>query len=69
MCFNASVLNMINLCLLTGCVPQAFKKAVIKPLLNKPLLDKTVLANYRLPFISKILERIVVKHQRRFIGG
>lgn len=55
MCFNASVLNMINLCLLTGCVPQTFKKAVIKPLLNKPLLDKTVLANYRLPFISKIL--------------
>ncbi|MEY6593917.1 RNA-directed DNA polymerase, partial [Listeria monocytogenes] len=39
--------------------------AVVKPLLKKPSLDPAVLANYRpisnLPFISNILERVVVK--------
>uniref|UniRef100_A0A669EZ27 Reverse transcriptase domain-containing protein n=1 Tax=Oreochromis niloticus TaxID=8128 RepID=A0A669EZ27_ORENI len=57
---NASILNMINLSLIIGYVPQAFKVAVVKP-----SLDPAVLANYRpisnLPFISKILERVVVK--------
>uniref|UniRef100_A0A3P9D8J8 Reverse transcriptase domain-containing protein n=1 Tax=Maylandia zebra TaxID=106582 RepID=A0A3P9D8J8_9CICH len=56
---------MINLSLIIGYVPQAFKLAVVKPLLKKPSLDPAVLANYRpisnLPFISKILERVVVK--------
>uniref|UniRef100_A0A669C4E4 Reverse transcriptase domain-containing protein n=1 Tax=Oreochromis niloticus TaxID=8128 RepID=A0A669C4E4_ORENI len=62
---NASILNMINLSLIIGYVPQAFKVAVVKPLLKKPSLDPAVLANYRpvsnLPFISNILERVVVK--------
>ncbi|XP_025756457.1 uncharacterized protein LOC112842973, partial [Oreochromis niloticus] len=62
---NSSILNMINLSLIIGYVPQAFKVAVVKPLLKKPSLDPAVLANYRpisnLPFISKILERVVVK--------
>ncbi|MDG2560415.1 reverse transcriptase family protein, partial [Vibrio parahaemolyticus] len=54
---------MINISLLTGYVPQSFKVAVIKPLLKKPTLDPEVLANYRpisnLPFMSKILEKVV----------
>ncbi|MDF4386599.1 reverse transcriptase family protein [Vibrio parahaemolyticus] len=54
---------MINISLLTGYVPQSFKVAVIKPLLKKPTLDPEVLANYRpisnLPFLSKILEKVV----------
>uniref|UniRef100_A0A669EKP4 Reverse transcriptase domain-containing protein n=1 Tax=Oreochromis niloticus TaxID=8128 RepID=A0A669EKP4_ORENI len=62
---NSSILIMINLSLIIGYVPQAFKVAVVKPLLKKPSLDPAVLANYRpisnLPFISKILERVVVK--------
>uniref|UniRef100_A0A3Q3K2M1 Reverse transcriptase domain-containing protein n=1 Tax=Monopterus albus TaxID=43700 RepID=A0A3Q3K2M1_MONAL len=62
---NTSILDLINLPLLTGYVPQAFKLAVIKPLLKKPTLDPGVLANYRpisnLPFISKILEKAVAK--------
>uniref|UniRef100_A0A3Q3JNC3 Reverse transcriptase domain-containing protein n=1 Tax=Monopterus albus TaxID=43700 RepID=A0A3Q3JNC3_MONAL len=62
---NTSILDLINLSLLTGYVPQAFKLAVIKPLLKKPTLDPGVLANYRpisnLPFISKILEKAVAK--------
>ncbi|XP_078799361.1 uncharacterized protein LOC144990211 [Oryzias latipes] len=62
---NDSILTMINASLETGYVPQSFKYAVVKPLLKKPSLDPSILANYRpisnLPFISKILERVVVK--------
>ena len=60
---STSLLDMINLSLVTGYVPQSFKVAVIKPLLKKPTLDSGVLANYRpisnLPFLSKILEKAV----------
>ena len=62
---NDPILTMINASLETGYVPQSFKYAVVKPLLKKPSLDPSILANYRpisnLPFISKILERVVVK--------
>ena len=54
---------IINESLATAQVPASFKKAVVRPLLKKPDLDKDVLKNYRpvsnLPFISKLLERIV----------
>ncbi len=44
-------------------VPKPFKLAVIKPLIKKPKLDPCELANYRpisnLPFMSKILEKVV----------
>ena len=60
---STSMLNMINMSLLNGYVPQSFKVAVIKPLLKKPSLDSSVLANYRpisnLSFLSKILEKTV----------
>ena len=60
---NISILDLINLSLLTGYVPQTLKVAVIKPLLKKHTLDSEVLANYRpisnLPFLSKVLEKIV----------
>ena len=62
---GTSLLNIINSSLLSGYVPQSFKVAVIKPLLKKPTLDSSILANYRpisnLPFLSKILEKIVAK--------
>uniref|UniRef100_A0A3B3B7H9 Reverse transcriptase domain-containing protein n=1 Tax=Oryzias melastigma TaxID=30732 RepID=A0A3B3B7H9_ORYME len=62
---SESILTIINTSLETGYVPQSFKYAVVKPLLKKPSLDPDILANYRpisnLPFISKILERVVVK--------
>ena len=61
---EALVLDQINLSLATGSVPQVFKTAVIRPLPKKPSLDSDALANYRpisnLPFISKILERLVM---------
>ena len=65
-----SVLDQINLSLQLGYVPQVFKVAVIKPLLKKPSLDPDILANYRpisnLPFISKIVEKIVKLNQSYF---
>ena len=40
------------------------KTAIVKPLLKKPSLDKNLLKNYRpisnLPFLSKILEKVVL---------
>uniref|UniRef100_A0A669CA98 Reverse transcriptase domain-containing protein n=1 Tax=Oreochromis niloticus TaxID=8128 RepID=A0A669CA98_ORENI len=57
------ILNIINTSLLSGQVPREFKHAVIHPLLKKPGLDSSVISNFRpiskLPFLSKILERIV----------
>jgi len=57
------LLNIINSSLSLGHVPKPFKLAVIKPLIKKPQLDPNVLANYRpisnLPFMSKILEKVV----------
>ena len=68
---STSLLDMINMSLLTGYVPQSCKVAVIKPLLKKPTLDPEVLANYRpisnLPFLSKILERAVSKQLCDFL--
>ncbi|XP_052463142.1 uncharacterized protein LOC128020352 [Carassius gibelio] len=58
-----TLLNIINSSLTLGHVPKPFKLAVIKPLIKKPKLDPSVLANYRpisnLPFMSKILEKVV----------
>ncbi len=57
------LLNIINSSLSLGHVPKQFKLAVIKPLIKKPKLDPCELANYRpisnLPFMSKILEKVV----------
>ena len=42
---DSFILNQINMSLLTGYIPQAFKVAVFKPLLQKPTLDPEVLAD------------------------
>ncbi len=51
------LLNIINSSLSLGHVPKPFNLAVIKPLIKKPQLDPSELANYRpisnLPFMSK----------------
>ena len=48
-----------------GAVPECYKDALVKPLLKKPGLDFNVLKNFRpvsnLPFLSKILEKVVLK--------
>ena len=69
MCENMHTLlptltNIINESLSSGMVPTSFKTATVKPLLKKPTLDPNNLKNYRpisnLPFLSKVLERIVL---------
>jgi len=53
--------SIVNLSLLSGRFPSAWKHALISPLLKKPSLDPNVLAHYRpisfLPFVSKLIER------------
>ena len=62
---NNCILTIINQSLTIGYVPHPFKVAVIKPLIKKPNLDISLLSNYRpisnLPFLSKILEKVVAK--------
>ncbi len=57
------LLNIINSSLSSGYVKKTFKLAVIKPLIEKTQLDPKELINYRpisnLPFLSKILEKVV----------
>ena len=59
-----SITNIINTSLTTGIVPRDLKTAIVKPLLKKPSLDKNLLKNYcpisNLPFLSKILEKVVL---------
>ncbi len=56
------LLNIINSSLSLGHIPKPFKLAVVKPLIKKPQLDPSELANYKpisnLPFMSKILEKV-----------
>lgn len=57
------ILSLISLSLLSGCVPAAFKHAVVQTILKKSCLDQKDLADFRpiskLLFLSKILEKIV----------
>lgn len=57
--------KIINTSIESGTVPEAFKRAAVKPLLKKASLDANELGNYRpvsnLPYLSKILERAVVE--------
>lgn len=56
---------LMNSSLLSGCFPAVFKHAVIQPVIKKSNLDPNVLSNYRpvskLPFMAKVLEKIVLK--------
>ncbi|MCG8430559.1 MAG: reverse transcriptase family protein, partial [Candidatus Omnitrophica bacterium] len=65
--------DIINLSLSTGQVPLAFKSALIRPLLKKPSLDPDILKNYRpvsnLPFVSKVLERVVNVRLEEHLGS
>ncbi len=58
------ILTIINRSLSAGIFPSFFKHATVYPLLKKPSLDPCVLENFRpiskLPFLSKILEKIVL---------
>ena len=57
------IMQIVNKSLSTGQFPQAFKNALVTPLLKKRTLDEDVLNNYlpasNLAFISKITEKVV----------
>ena len=63
---------IINNSLASGVVPTYFKQAVVEPLIKKPSLDSSVLSNFRpiskLPFISKILEKVVLLQLQSFFN-
>lgn len=60
-----AITDIINTSLSSGVFPENFKSAIVRPLLKKPNLDHNELRNYRpvsnLPFLSKLLERIVLE--------
>ncbi|XP_073416510.1 uncharacterized protein [Dendrobates tinctorius] len=64
--------KIFNLSLSSGIFPSSFKHAIIHPLLKKPSLDQNCAANYRpvsnLPFISKLLERLVHSRLIRYLS-
>jgi len=66
---SPSVAPLFNKSLKTGCFPAAFKLAVIRPLLKRSGLDPNQPKGYRtvsnLPFLSKLLERVVQVVQTR----
>ena len=59
------VTSITNKSFSSGIVPHCFKHALVRPLLTKASLDPNCLKHYRsvsnLPFLSKVLERIVLK--------
>ena len=59
------ITRLVNAFLAKGVVPKSFKRALVTPLLKKSTLDPQVHKNYRpvsnLPFISKVLERVVLR--------
>ena len=60
----SSITEMVNLSLLTGCVPENWRTAVVIPILKIPGLD-LVYKNFRpvsnLPFISKVVEKAALQ--------
>ncbi|MEY6612834.1 hypothetical protein, partial [Listeria monocytogenes] len=65
------ILFILNASLSSGCVPSAFKHAAVQPVIKKTNLDSSVLSNYRpiskLPFMSKILEKVDCKQLQTFL--
>ncbi len=66
-----AVVQIFNSSLATSEVPECFKTALVRPLIKKPSLDPNVISNYRpvsnLPFLSKVLEKVVASRIRKHI--
>ena len=60
-----SLTNLVNCSLMEGCIPDAFKSAVVTPLIKKANLPSNDLKNdcpvSGLSFISKLVKRVVAK--------
>ncbi len=65
-------MSLFDKCLCTGSVPASFKVGTVTLILKKPSLDSSVLNNFRpisvLPFISKVLEKIVFEQLQSFLS-
>jgi len=60
-----TITHIMNESLVSGVCPTEFKTAILKPLLKKSNLNPDELKNYRpisnLPYLSKLLERLVLR--------
>jgi len=69
---EADLLEVTNASIFTGSFLNSLKTVVVKPLLKKSNLDKTILSNYRpisnLPFIRKIIEKVVFNQLNKFLS-
>ena len=63
------ITNIINYSLREGSFPNCFKTAYVIPLLKKPNLDRNLLKNYNLSFISKLIEKVVAKQLNNYINS
>uniref|UniRef100_A0A803T068 Reverse transcriptase domain-containing protein n=1 Tax=Anolis carolinensis TaxID=28377 RepID=A0A803T068_ANOCA len=63
--------RIINASLEQGIFPSGLKQAVVRPVLKKASLDPANLSNYRpisnLPFLGKVLERVVASQLQGFL--
>ena len=68
-----TITDIVNTSLRTGSFPTAFKTAIVCPLLKQNNLDPNDLKNYRpvsnLPFISKLLEKIVLQQLNNHLSN
>ena len=68
-----TITKLINNSLSQGVFPSIFKNAIITPLLKKPQLSPNEFRNYRpvsnLPYISKLIERIVALQLKEHISN
>ena len=65
--------ELFNVSLSSGCFRTKFTHAVIRPLLKKTGLDSSGVKNFRpvsnLPFLSKLLERVVQCQLQEFLDS
>ena len=70
--FLPTLTEIVNASLSSGSFPKSLRVGVISPILKKPSQNKDNLKNYRpvsnLPFLGKILEKIVCKQLVDHIG-
>ena len=68
-----TITHIVNQSLSSASFPPQCKTAIVKPLLKKASLDQNILKNYRpvsnLSFISKIIEKIVLKQLFEYLNS
>ncbi len=68
---GSGLVSLLNKCLQSGFIPDSLKTATVTPVLKKPSLDASILANFQpvsvLPFISKVMEKIVSLQLQSFL--